>query len=96
MELGPVVLAHVIVLSAGLEMWYQVLKLKIIRIFLERGDWNAIIKLLPKGVRRVVDEQNVLQINIFKYSQVFDIFATFRLDTTCAVEPVLDELASWI
>ena len=58
------------------------------------GDYgHSVVQLERKGVDRVVDDHDVLQITISKNSQVFDIVALQGLHATIPVQSVLDQLS---
>ena len=94
METLPEVISDIVVLGALFELRYQEFKFSIFRVLFERNDRDAVCELLAKGIDGVVNKQDVLQLDIFKHAKVFDVFTTFCLDATIAIEPMLDKLAS--
>ena len=68
MKFSPVVLTNIVVLCTCFEMRNQMLKLLIIWVLLERSDGNAIFELLPEGIYGVVNEEDVLEFDIFEHS----------------------------
>ena len=96
MEFSPIVLTNIVILSTCFEVRNQMLKLLVIRVFLERSDGDAIFELLPERIHSIVNEEDVLEFDIFEHSQVLDVFATLCFDAAITIESMLDELTCWI
>lgn len=67
------------------------LKFYVLRVLLERRDWDSVVELLPKAVNGIVDDQHVFETDVFENSKVLDV-EIVSLNAGLSVEAVLDEL----
>lgn len=65
-------------------------------VIIEWNDRNSIINLERKAVDTVIDNDDVLEISVFKDPQVLDVVALGCQTAVLAVETVLDVLLVWV
>jgi len=59
---------------------------------IERNDWNAVGELVSKAVHCVVDDDDLRQVAVLQYPEVFDVDVLGGFDAVLAVEAVVNQL----
>lgn len=65
-------------------------------VIIEWNDRYSIINLERKTVDTIVNDDNVLEVSVFKDPQVLDVVALGGQTAVLAVETMLDELVVWV
>lgn len=82
---------HILVIFDNVEVVHQVKKLSVFFVIFERSDGNPVRKLRAERVNSIVNDDHVLHLPVFEYSQIFDINIVCRLDAVVSVHTVLDQ-----
>jgi hypothetical protein len=82
----------VIHFSAHLQVLDEVQELSVTRVFFKRSDRNSVVYLFTERINGVVNNQDVFQLHIFEYSEIFDVNIILQ-NAVFAEKSVLDERA---
>jgi len=89
-EAFPVDLSDVLV-DESHQVSLQAFELTVLFVVVEGNYGDSVLQLVPKGVHRVVDYRDVVDIPTRENPQIFDIDALFCLHAVIPEEAVLDD-----
>ena len=90
LECLSVLFPHIFALSKAVEVEYQVHKLLIGLVIVERNNGNSIVQLVAERINSVVHDNEIFQVAVGYNSQIFHVNTLFGPDTMVPIEPELD------